>query len=281
MNSKKYRKLKKMINKKMLIILVIYLIQIIAISAACSPPSCIHGKCNLGTCECYAGWEGNFCTNLTQCSQDCHSGLCVDNSCTCIDDWSGPKCDFENSCPVSCVNGICEGSVCYCQNGWTGVACEIENVCSEPCDKGECFTGECLCQDGYTGETCDVTVADEISKAKDELNTLSIVVFGLGGASMIGGLGWKYRADKQRREIINHNKENNDTSDLNIVIETVEVDSDEDEGDVETNGTSKGVSTPRDKFISASRTGSTINLRVRQVRTFSKDNSKSQLSNSK
>ena len=249
--------------------LIILLIQIIAISAACSPPSCIHGKCNSGTCECFPGWEGIFCTNLTICSAPCHSGLCVADTCTCINTWSGPKCDKEDDCPISCVNGICEGSVCYCQNGWTGIACEVENICSNTCDKGECFAGECYCQDGYTGESCDVIVAEEISNAKEETGTSGIVVYSVAGVIFVATWIHNYKVHKRGEEDKAHQKEveiqlkeltNHDNSDTTLVIKMVESDEDEDEVDVEGNNINKGTSTPR--ILSASRIGSTYNLRM-------------------
>ncbi len=144
----------------LIVLLIIYLIQFEITSAACVPVSCDHGKCKAGTCECYAGWEGIFCTNLTVCSQDCHSGLCVNNTCICIDGWFGQKCDKENNCPVSCISGICKESVCYCQTGWTGEACEVENNCPNTCVNGICSGDTCMCENGWTGEVCEIEVSD-------------------------------------------------------------------------------------------------------------------------
>lgn len=221
--------------------LLISLLCIYKCATACSPPTCIHGDCNLGVCECHLGWEGSECNNITVCSPTCQNGLCESGSCICLDGWNGMKCDTENICAVSCVNGICQGSVCFCQDGYTGIACEVANLCEDACDKGECIQDECYCRDGFTGRTCSEKVSDKVAAAEEGVSPLSIVLF-IGGG-MAGAItcfaNWK--GHKQREQLLKHSQED---SDINVIL-----------GDGDDNPDSS-------RKVTATRNGSTINVKL-------------------
>ena len=68
-------------------------------SSFCSK-KCVHGTCVSDKCECYEGFEGQFC-NTTQKAKE-----------------SKQTCE--------CYNGVCKNNTCYCWPGYTDKACSTK-----------------------------------------------------------------------------------------------------------------------------------------------------------
>ncbi|KAI8520644.1 hypothetical protein Bbelb_003980 [Branchiostoma belcheri] len=143
-------------------------------------------KCNLGVCECKAGWNERtpgadplVCIDVDECeSNPCQNGgTCINMEnayrCQCPAQFKGVNCDTERNCfnfPCqnggTCIEGTSptpsiSGRNCTCQQGFSGVSCEDDvDECSLPnnCVVGTCknLVGsyECTCKTGYDGYLC-------------------------------------------------------------------------------------------------------------------------------
>lgn len=98
----------------------------------------MHGHCVSDSCQCDAGWSGEFCS-LKQCDTRCNEhGQCKNGTCLCVTGWNGRHCTMEG-CPNSCsAHGQCRFNSdnmweCRCDNGWDGPDCSIllELSCSD------------------------------------------------------------------------------------------------------------------------------------------------------
>lgn len=133
------------------------------------PHGCDHGICNLGTCECFAGyighncsmtcfegWGGDFC-DVPICHNDCSGrGFCeVPGQCKCYAGFSGPECEIVK-CPKDCGgHGVCSATAAHAAMASVktllinahydlGLNTTVDNM---PHPRCECF-------DGWTGEDC-------------------------------------------------------------------------------------------------------------------------------
>ncbi len=89
-----------------------------------------NGTCVDGTCECAAGFDGEFCDNNI------------------------PDCPNPDPCEYgSCVDGI-ESYTCACDAGYDGTLCD-NNI--DDCDPDPC-TGNTICIDGIDEYTCECAV---------------------------------------------------------------------------------------------------------------------------
>merc|ERR1711871_637296 len=131
-----------------------------------------RGKCNgkTGACECYPGYVGEACENVTECPRGCmNKGKCVTapdgrKVCQCDDPAYGYDC-ATLKCPstangVCSNNGICQNGTCYCRDGFVGAACaEAECPGFGNCSgHGTCKAQQCTCDEGYGGYGCETRV---------------------------------------------------------------------------------------------------------------------------
>lgn len=147
---------------------------------------CVAGDGPAYSCECLAGFEGQFCQNDADDCADApclNDGVCVDGAdqytCECAPGWSGMNCQTAdptgNPCtPNPCKNGgVCAAVVdtftCDCSgtDGYSGALCDVPppvDVCSpNPCQNGgtcsvsgDSFACDCASSGGFTGDLCDV-----------------------------------------------------------------------------------------------------------------------------
>uniref|UniRef100_A0A8C2PPQ7 Si:dkey-237h12.3 n=1 Tax=Cyprinus carpio TaxID=7962 RepID=A0A8C2PPQ7_CYPCA len=130
--------------------------------AACPVLCSGNGQYKGGRCQCYSGWKGIECDVPSgQCmdAQCGGRGLCVTGSCICNPGFKGDNCD-----QVDCVNSSCSGhgsclhGQCHCTSGWTGSNCETQlSMCPEHCTGHGTFqseTNSCICDVNWTGPDC-------------------------------------------------------------------------------------------------------------------------------
>lgn len=150
---------------------------------ACEPDPCENSGACLedGTCECAAGYEGEFCeADIDDCvDAPCENGgECSDAvdgfTCECAAGYEGDLCETNtDDCSTrpcenggACVDGI-DAYICDCLDGYDGAFCEndIDDCADDPClNDGTCadeINGfACTCADGYEGDTCETDIND-------------------------------------------------------------------------------------------------------------------------
>ncbi|KAK2891083.1 hypothetical protein Q8A67_013726 [Cirrhinus molitorella] len=130
--------------------------------AACPVLCSGNGQYNSGRCQCYSGWKGIECDVPSgQCvdAQCGGRGLCVTGSCICNPGFKGDNCDQVDCVDPSCSgHGSCLHGQCHCTSGWTGSNCETQlSVCPEHCSGHGTFqseTNSCICDVNWTGPDC-------------------------------------------------------------------------------------------------------------------------------
>ncbi|RXN22128.1 teneurin-3 isoform X1 [Labeo rohita] len=130
--------------------------------AACPVLCSGNGQYNGGRCQCYSGWKGIECDVPSgQCvdSQCGGRGLCVTGSCICNPGFKGDNCDQVDCVDPSCSgHGSCLHGQCHCTSGWTGSNCETQlSVCPEHCSGHGTFqseTSSCICDVNWSGPDC-------------------------------------------------------------------------------------------------------------------------------
>jgi hypothetical protein len=94
------------------------------------------------TCDCPAGFQGEFCGDIDACAVN--NGGCL----------NGASCSNDNS----------GNAVCACANGFTGATCaDVVDVCSSqaPCQNGGDCNNDgnggytCSCNNGFSGDNCE------------------------------------------------------------------------------------------------------------------------------
>uniref|UniRef100_A0A8C2D9G8 Si:dkey-237h12.3 n=1 Tax=Cyprinus carpio TaxID=7962 RepID=A0A8C2D9G8_CYPCA len=130
--------------------------------AACPVLCSGNGQYNGGRCQCYSGWKGIECDVPSgQCvdAQCGGRGLCVTGSCICNPGFKGDNCDQVDCVDPSCSShGTCLHGQCRCTSGWTGSNCETQvSLCPEHCSGHGTFqseTSSCICDENWTGPDC-------------------------------------------------------------------------------------------------------------------------------
>ncbi|TRY89046.1 hypothetical protein DNTS_022164, partial [Danionella cerebrum] len=131
--------------------------------AACPVLCSGNGQYNSGRCQCYSGWKGIECDVPSgQCmdAQCGGHGLCASGSCICNPGFKGDNCDQADCVDSSCSgHGSCLHGQCHCTSGWTGSNCEtLLSMCPEHCSGHGTFQTEtktCSCESNWT-EICAV-----------------------------------------------------------------------------------------------------------------------------
>jgi len=161
----------------------------------CEEFNCNNGFCDEDTdsCECFLGWEGEFCeNNIDYCENlpcDSFGSLnCSDGNstytCECALGYTGLNCSLEID---DCALNLCEnnatcndlgggsGFSCACQRGFTGVLCDIDLCNPNPCQfGGTCQISEagvqiCSCPPDRNGTSCQFLI-DPCDDAQSCLN---------------------------------------------------------------------------------------------------------------
>ena len=132
-----------------------------------------HGVCEYGFCQCYDGYYGVDCSNIScpgdfcyydvetreqHCQHCCHSGYNHTDGETWIDGIGARKspCNHVDFGPS---NGICDGyGTCQCAPPFLDDDCSIKD-CKDNCSfNGWCSVeypiSRCMCNPGYYGEQC-------------------------------------------------------------------------------------------------------------------------------
>ena len=137
-----------------------------------------RGRCWLGKCFCYPGFQGSDCTevlklpcpsneDLGSCSGhgECHYGRCF-----CDIGFAGKACSTPVGCPGDCSGkGTCHRGRCKCETGYMGANCNSTDlICENNCHgNGACILGSCSCNPGWSGRACAVSSTD-LMKGKQE-----------------------------------------------------------------------------------------------------------------
>ncbi|XP_019901680.3 teneurin-3 isoform X3 [Esox lucius] len=132
--------------------------------AACPVLCSGNGQYTRGRCQCYSGWKGTECdVPSTQClDPQCGAhGVCVAGSCVCNAGHKGNGCEQVDCLdPICSGHGTCHHGECHCNPGWGGTSCEIlKSTCPEQCSVHGSFqteTGTCVCEPNWTGSDCSV-----------------------------------------------------------------------------------------------------------------------------
>ncbi|XP_072519014.1 teneurin-3 isoform X2 [Salminus brasiliensis] len=130
--------------------------------AACPVLCSGNGEYSRGRCQCYSGWKGTECDiPAGQCvdAQCAGHGMCVSGLCVCNPGYKGESCDMVDCVDPSCSNhGSCLHGRCHCSAGWTGTSCETPlSLCPEHCSGRGMFqsdTSTCVCEANWTGPDC-------------------------------------------------------------------------------------------------------------------------------
>ncbi|XP_028815540.1 teneurin-3 isoform X2 [Denticeps clupeoides] len=134
--------------------------------AACPVLCSGNGQYARGRCECYSGWKGMECdVPSSQCVDlQCGGhGACVLGSCVCNTGYKGDNCDQVDCVDPTCSGrGVCLHGRCHCGQGWTGSLCETKSsTCPGDCSGHGMFqtkTGTCVCEANWTGTDCSTEV---------------------------------------------------------------------------------------------------------------------------
>uniref|UniRef100_A0A4W4EMW3 Teneurin transmembrane protein 3 n=1 Tax=Electrophorus electricus TaxID=8005 RepID=A0A4W4EMW3_ELEEL len=134
--------------------------------AACPVLCSGNGEYSRGRCQCYSGWKGTECdVPGGQCVdvRCAGRGLCVSGLCVCNPGYKGETCEMEDCAVPSCSgHGSCHHGRCQCLPGWTGPSCESHlSLCPEHCSGHGTFQSEtstCICEANWTGPDCSVEV---------------------------------------------------------------------------------------------------------------------------
>ena len=137
-----------------------------------------RGRCWLGKCFCYPGFQGSDCTevlklpcpsneDLGSCSGhgECHYGRCF-----CDIGFAGKACSTSVGCPGDCSGkGTCHRGRCKCETGYMGANCNSTDlICENNCHgNGACILGSCSCNPGWSGRACAVS-STNLMKGKQE-----------------------------------------------------------------------------------------------------------------
>ncbi|ODN01413.1 Teneurin-m [Orchesella cincta] len=117
-----------------------------------------NGQCQLGHCQCNAGFGGDDCSQSV-CPVLCSGrGEYVNGECQCNPGWKGKECSLRHDeCEISDCNahGKCVNGKCQCVRGYKGDFCE-EVDCPHPTCSGHgfCLVGSCMCKKGWRGPDC-------------------------------------------------------------------------------------------------------------------------------
>jgi hypothetical protein len=141
--------------------------------ATCSAPS-LDGKTK---CSCSAGFEGDYCENINDCSDDIcvNGGVCVDGinsfKCECGEGFGGKFCEICNKC-IANNTLTCDNGECVCKSSHRGEKCEEAlDICERgnKCQNdGKCVSlfetmetqYKCHCSNGYTGLDCETKIEE-------------------------------------------------------------------------------------------------------------------------
>ncbi|XP_076877219.1 teneurin-3 isoform X2 [Brachyhypopomus gauderio] len=134
--------------------------------AACPVLCSGNGEYSRGRCQCYSGWKGTECDVPSGQCVDTHCtgrGLCVSGLCVCNPGYTGESCETEDCVDPSCSGqGSCLHGQCHCLPGWTGSSCESRlSLCPEYCSGHGTFQSEtstCVCDASWAGPDCSVEV---------------------------------------------------------------------------------------------------------------------------
>ncbi|KTF76148.1 hypothetical protein cypCar_00031086 [Cyprinus carpio] len=97
--------------------------------------------------------------SVMECPHNCYgNGECVSGTCNCFPGFLGPYCS-RAACPVLCSgNGQYKGGRCQCYSGWKGIECDVPSgqcMDAQCGGRGLCVTGSCICNPGFKGDNCD------------------------------------------------------------------------------------------------------------------------------
>ena len=116
------------------------------------------------TCDCPAGYSGEFCEETTCSSVECQNGgSCLIDGCICKNGFNGVNCETEVCIDNQCQNGgECkrdgESETCDCKPGFDGEHCEDEICIKNLCENGECIRNgleeTCYCEEEWFGSLC-------------------------------------------------------------------------------------------------------------------------------
>ncbi|XP_062332162.1 teneurin-3 isoform X4 [Osmerus eperlanus] len=134
--------------------------------AACPVLCSDNGQYSRGRCQCYSGWKGTECdVPSSQCiDPQCGGhGVCVAGSCVCSAGRRGVACEQVDCVDPECsTHGSCHHGECHCNPGWAGSSCEtLRSTCPEQCSNHGTFhteSGTCVCEADWTGVDCSVEV---------------------------------------------------------------------------------------------------------------------------
>ncbi|KAK6298562.1 hypothetical protein J4Q44_G00316170 [Coregonus suidteri] len=134
--------------------------------AACPILCSGNGQYTRGRCQCYSGWKGTECdVPTTQCvdTQCGGHGICMSGNCVCNAGHKGSNCHQVDCVDPTCSgHGACHHGECHCNPGWGGMGCAIlRSTCPEQCSIHGIFhteSGTCVCEANWTGSDCSVEV---------------------------------------------------------------------------------------------------------------------------
>eukprot|EP01051_Picozoa_sp_SAG22_P014331 SAG22_NODE_1723_length_3723_cov_1.602373_1_plen_852_part_10 len=169
---------------------------------------CNHGQCIVsGFCECDDGYDGKYCNEPTQCSDDqyvCYDFMRDDDKCDlpCHLSRCGDGRDCFKHCPSTCLD-VAEDLLDICHPVCRVPACsstdpsvtepQCVDFCSPMCQPSQ--VGDGICDPGCNFEICDFDQGDCEVSTEDNSGTIAVEISASLDLSNPGTIGVRYAAE--------------------------------------------------------------------------------------